>query len=578
MMGGGLARDGARALGQRRHLVAAVVVLLLLLMTSAIPFKPVSAQTVLLAPLEATINQNAVIRQEIQPPPTKQRSLRGRLGEPIAGVPPEKLAETRFTLTAVDFEGPADVRLDPATFAPAWQGLIGKEVSLQEIGKVLESIEDIYRKHDYVVIAKVPPPQDVTGGRIGIVAYSVYVSDIELKGDADRLRGRLDPILARIKAMRPLRHSAIYRQLLLAEDLVNGEISADWFQTETAPGAARLELSIAIKRGSLLLGLDNYGGRDIGPLQATAKARLGDAFGLFEATDIVILTNPANPARIALVGFAQSVPLGTTGFNLNYGIVNSRSNPGGDSLLLRLYSEVLIANAGFSYALVREMERNVIVTAALNGNNASVDALGSPLVRDRTRWVSVGAKYDDMIGGVGIVLNPVFLHGIDAIQASVPFADFQVATLNAGATTKLTETLSAQLLFSGQYAFSTLPAAVLGFYGGEVFGRAYDPGTLAGNSLMAATLRISQTIDTGLSWLSDLNLFAFADYGAAWNPPGSVYEYAALGSAGFGISAAIGERLVVTGLVAQPLTYDQRLDALGWQQTTRLRFTLGLRF
>ena len=79
-------------------------------------------------------------------------------------------------------------------------------------------------------------------------------------------------------------------------------------------------------------------------------------------------------------------------------------------------------------------------------------------------------------------------------------------------------TLSAQLLFSAQYAFTTLPPPVLGFYGGEAFGRAYDPGALAGNSLATAALQVGQHIDTGLPWLSDLNLFAFADYGAAWNP------------------------------------------------------------
>jgi len=554
-----------------------LVLILLLLLAAVIPAVPAAAQNAVLVPLEATINQNAVVRQEISPPPVKQRTLRGRLGEPIAGVPPEKLAETRFTLTAVDFEGTTEVRLDPAIFAPAWRGLIGKEVSLREVGTVLESIEDIYRKQDYVVVAKVPP-QDFASGRVRIVAYAVHVRELELKGDTDRLRGRLDPIFARIKAMRPMRLSAIYRQLLLAEDLLGGEINAEWFQIESEPGAARLELTIISRPGSLLLGLDNYGGRDIGPLQATARAQVNDVFGLFESTEIIVLANPANPARIAVLGFTQTVPLGTTGFRLSYGLTNSWSNPGGVALETGLHSEVMIGNVGISYPLLREMERNLVVTAALNGNNSSVDIMGQSFTRDRTRWVSVGAKYDDLIGGVGIVLNPVFLHGIDAFQANVPFSDFQVATLNASASTNLTETLSAQLLFSGQYAFGTLPPVVFGFYGGEVFGRAYDPGALAGNNSAAASLRIAQKIDTGLSWLPELSLLGFIDYGAVWNPNGSIYEHAALSSAGFGVRVGLGERLIATGLVAQPLTYDSRLDALGIEQTMRLRFTIGLRF
>ena len=567
--------DGVHAPWRVLALTRALVVLLLL--TAVFPLKPAAAQNAALIPLEATINQNAIMRQEISPPPTRQRPLRGRLGEPIAGVPTEKLAETRFKLTAVDFEGPVALNLNPAIFAPAWQGLVGKEISLGDLAKALESIEDIYRQHDYVVVAKAPP-QDFTSGRIRIVAYAVYVSDLEVKGDIGRLRGRLDPIFARIKAMQPLRLSAIYRQLLIAEDLVSGEINADWFQIENVPGAARLELTIMPKPGNLLLGLDNYGGKDVGPLQASVKAHVNDIFGLFESTDITVLANPANPARLAYLGFGQTVPLGTNGFSLSYGIANSWSNPGGPSLNVRLHSEVLIANIGINYALLRDMDRNVIVTAALNGNNSSVDVMDEPQSRDRTRWVSVGAKYDDVIGGVRIVLNPVFLHGVDAFQANVPFADFQVAALNGGATTSLTDTMSAQLLFTGQYAFGNLPAPVLGFYGGEVFGRAYDPGSLAGNNLVAGSLEISQQVDTGVQWLPGLSLLAFIDYGAVWNPPGAPYEFASLSSAGFGVRTGIGERLIATGLVAQPLTYNPQLAALGIDQNMRLRFTLGLRF
>ncbi len=560
-----------------RTLAIALALVVLLLLSPAFGLVPATAQNLVLVPIEATINQNAIMRQEMAPPPRKQRSLRGRLGEPVAGVPPEKLAETRFTLTAVDFVGPPDLPRDPATFAPAWQGLLGKEISLHDIATALESIEDIYRKLDYVVVA-IAPPQDIAQGRVHIVAYAIHVAEIEVKGDTSRLRGRLDPIFARLKAMQPLRQTAVYRQLLIAEDLIGGEITVDWFQIGSTPGPARLEITIPSSRGNLQLGFDNYSGMNVGPLQATARAHVNDVFGLFESTDINVLANPANPARIAYLGMAQTVPLGTSGFSLSYGIADSWSNPGGVSEQVRLHSEVLAAYAGFNYALLREMERNVIVFATLNANNSSTDALGEPLTRDRARWVSVGAKYDDVIGGVRIVLSPAFLHGIDSFQANVPFNDFQVVTLNGGATTNLTDSLSVQLLFSGQHAFDTLPAPVLGFYGGEAIGRAYDPGALAGNDLVAAALQITQRIDTGLSWLPELSLFAFADHGAVWNSPGSPYEFASLSSAGFGVRVGVGERLIATGLVAQPLSYEPQLAALGVDQSTRLRFTLGLRF
>ena len=164
--GGRLSPDGgASAFGRARGFALALIILFLL--TPLFSLEPAAAQSPAFIPLEATITQNAIMRQELQPPPVRQRTLRNRLGEPIAGVPVEKLKETRFKLTGVEFVPPAEVRLDPALFPPAWQGSIGKEISLYDLGTALETIEDIYRQHDYVVIAKVPP-QDFASGRIRI--------------------------------------------------------------------------------------------------------------------------------------------------------------------------------------------------------------------------------------------------------------------------------------------------------------------------------------------------------------------------------------------------------------------------
>lgn len=532
------------------------------------------AQTAAQIPLEITVDQNAIIRQ-YAPPLKRPPTIGVRVSAPVAGIPAEKLGETQFTLTSVAVEGA--VSLDPRLLAPAWQGLVGKQISLLDLRTALEAVENIYRRHDIAVVATAPP-QDFTGGNVRIVVSEVYIKDLLVKGDLQRLRGRLDPLFARIAAMRPLRISETYRALLIAEDQAGVNIYGVYTKIEDEPGAARLELTISFNPGNLVLGLDNYGGRDVGPLQASARAHVNDVFGLFEATDIVAVANPANPARLALLGVSQSVPFGLSGLSLSWGISNSWANPGGLSLPLRLHSEVLTASVGLNYALLRTMERNVIVSAGLFGNNASVDALEQPIDRSRTRWVGVSAKYDDSLGGVTFILNPAFLHGIDAFEANVPFSDFQLATLNAVATTNLTETLSARLMFNGQYAFTTLPTAMLGVYGGEPFGRAYDPGALAGNHTLTASLELAQRIDTGVAWLPGFSLLAYGDYGAAWNPPGSGYAFASLASIGFGLRTGIGERLIASALVAQPLTYDPDLAALGVEQTTRYRFTVALRF
>jgi hemolysin activation/secretion protein len=550
----------------RRDLALVLVAILMLAVT------PVAAQVQ--APLQVTIDQNAIMRQ-YAPPPTRPPSLGGRMSLPVAGISAEHLAETRFRLTAVDLEGV--VTLDPAIFTSVWQPLIGKEISLLDLKTVLDGIENVYARNDYQAKA-LAPAQDFASGRIKIVVYEIYIRDLIVKGDIARLRERLDPVLARITAMRPVRISETYRYLLLVEDLAGISIQADLTGIDDEPGAGRMELNITFKPGTLNIGLDNFGGKDVGPLQGSAASRLNDVFGLFESTDLLVVTNPVAPQELTFVSLAQNVPLGFTGFSFSYGVGHSWSSPGGPSRDLRFYSEVSTANVGLNYALLRSNERNVIVTAALNGNNSNVDILETPVIRDRTRWASFGFKYDDAIGGVRFILNPALLHGIDAFGSNVQTTDYAAATISGVAATNFTETLSAKLQFNGQYAFNRLPAAVLGYYGGQVFGRAYDPGAVAGNSAVAAAFELSQRIDTKVSWLPGFSLFAYADYGAVWNPPGVGYEFASLSSLGFGIRTGIGEHLIASALVAQPLWYDVELAALGVEQSTRYRFTVALRF
>src|SRR5258708_5668986 len=201
---------------------------------------------------------------------------------------------------------------NPSLFMPLWQGLVGKEITLLDIKTVLEGIENAYRQHDYRASA-IMPPQDFAAGHVKIVIYEYYIKQLIIKGDTKRLRGRLDPFLDRITGMRPLRASQAYRYLLLAEDQAGISIYGEVIRIEDEPGAVRLELTITFNPGNLTLGLDDYGGKNVGPLQGRANAHVNDMFGLFESTDILVVTNPAAPDQFTFVNWAQLFPLGTTG-------------------------------------------------------------------------------------------------------------------------------------------------------------------------------------------------------------------------------------------------------------------------
>ena len=51
------------------------------------------------------------------------------------------------------------------------------------------------------------------------------------------------------------------------------------------------------------------------------------------------------------------------------------------------------------------IERNVIATLTLSGKDTAVDVDGDPAVRQRKRWASIGATYDDTILGVAAIVE-----------------------------------------------------------------------------------------------------------------------------------------------------------------------------
>jgi hemolysin activation/secretion protein len=524
---------------------------------------------------QITIDQNAIMRQFV-PPLRRPPTVGVRVEAPIGGVPPEKLAETRFRLRSVDVEGVQSI--NPASIEAVWRPLIGKEISLVDLKEVIVGIENVYKRNDYRAIVLVPV-QDFATGNVKIRVYEAYIRDLIVKGIDARTRERLEPFFRKMTATRPVRISQVFRYVLLAEDLAGVDIDGLFVKIDDDPGAAKLELNITLKPSTFGIGLNNYGGQDVGPLQGTSTAHINDMLGLFETTDLLVVSNPVAPAELALISLGQNFPISTSGFSISYGVARSFANPRTPAPDARLYSTVTTGNLAVNYAILRNQDQNVIVNAALFGNNADVDAAGEVLSRLRARWLNVGVKYDDDLGDYfHFVLNPALIRGVDIFDSNVAKPDFSAATLSGVLTGHFTDSLSAKVLFTGQYAFTTLPVSVFGAYGGQIFGRAFDPGAIAGPNSLNVSAEVAQEIDIGTSWLPGLSLFAYFDYGAVWNPPGSLYEYASLASAGFGIRTGIGEHLVASALVAQPLWYDPQLAALGVVQSTRLRFNVALQF
>ncbi len=530
---------------------------------------PASAQSV----RDVIIDQSSVL-QRYEPPLRRPPTLGITLADDVAGVPEAELERVRFVFRGVDIEGAES--LDPSLLTPLFAPLIGREITLRDLKTAVDGIEDVYRDNDYFAAAVVPP-QDFAGGVVRVIVYEAFIRDVVLEGDVEgvrNLRERLQPYIDKMVEMRPVRISKIIRYALLMTDLAGLTINAEFSRIPEDPGAGLLVLTIDFSPRALRVRLDNFASTDVGPLELAGNARFNNAFGFFEWTEGLAVTNPVNPEELVVGRLSQHVPLGPSGFAAGYDYARIWSNPEDDEK--DIHAETTQANVYLNYAVLRSIERNLIATLTLTGQDTSVDVNGDPVVRQRKRWASIGATYDDTILGVAAITNVAYAHGIDGLNATgEDNNDFSFASADGRLSKDLTETVSALFQFTGQYAFTDLPSAANFSLGGETYGRAFQNGAIAGQSGAAVAFEMGKKIDVGFDWLTAFTLFGFVDYGAVWNPPGhGPYESASLGSAGAGFRAILGQHVMISSWVAVPYKDEPELGAEG----TTVRFNAGVQF
>ncbi|MEJ0071663.1 MAG: POTRA domain-containing protein [Pseudomonadota bacterium] len=172
---------------------------------------------------------------------------------------------------------------------PAWQDLIGREISLLDLYGVATKITRQYRNDGYVLSRALVPAQRIEGGVVRLDVIEGYVGRVTIRGEVSReslLRGYAD----KITGSRPLQIRELERYLLLMDDLAGATVSSVLEPLPGETGAAELTIEMSQKMVDMFGTMDNRGTRYIGPFQSSLGGRLNSALGFYELT-------PASPDR-----------------------------------------------------------------------------------------------------------------------------------------------------------------------------------------------------------------------------------------------------------------------------------------
>lgn len=443
----------------------------------------------------------------------------------------------RFELTGIVLDGMTVY--DESDLAPLWQDLLATEVSLADIYDVAARITAKYRNDGYILSRAIVPPQEIQAGTVRIQVIEGYVDQVIIEGELDGPAWQVEAKGERIKQSRPLQAAVLERNLLLMNALPGLTVEAILRPSETVPGAADLVLTTRHKTVSGDAQLDNRGTEFAGPVELLGTLRLSSLLGWYEETAITGVVTPIKPKELQLISLDHTELLGTNGTTGSLFGSFVHTEPTGNGLgQFDVEGHAVSAIASVAHPILLTRSQRLDARFAFSFLNSETDFLqiieqpGADRIlhqeiEDRIRALRLGAAYNlaDQYGGVNVVAAEVS-QGLDILQATSKdkntsrdgaHADFTKFTASASRLQILSPGWSLFGAMKGQYALDQLMASEQFGYGGEAFGRAFDPYEIAGDSGVAvlAELRYDQRV--GARYLQSYQAYASAGYGVVLN-------------------------------------------------------------
>jgi hemolysin activation/secretion protein len=454
-------------------------------------------------------------------------ALQATPAAPVQVAPPET-ASLKFVLREISVEG-ATV-YPPGQLAATFASSLGREISVAQVFAFANELTARYRRDGYVLSQVLVPAQDVTAGRVKLIAVEGYIDAIRLRGAVAADDVLLTGYGAALKRARPLTSAALERYLLFINDLANVSGRGTLVPSARMQGAADLVVDVTRDYTSVALASNNRSSRSLGSQRVDFDF---GSYGLLSEWDYFGLhAGSSLDDKLTFVGLAYGSTLGARGMQWGTGATAVRSRPGRAANLdtTDLETRSLAGQLDLRMPLLRSRSQNLSARAALTTFDGQSEFSSADLSHDSIRALRFGVSYDLADGARGI--NSIDLdvsRGLDALGARMegtvesPLsraggrADFTKANLYLARLQSLGSSWggswSALAAVSAQHAFDTLLAPELFAFGGEAFGRGYDPSELAGDSGEAFKFELRFAGYAPAVGVDGYSLYSFYDVG-----------------------------------------------------------------
>ena len=529
----------------------------------------------------------AVSAQPVPGSPTGLLIDHGRLDrvQPTAPTAAPSPSKVQDHVTSVD-EGASDratlirgVTFDgvqvPERVANAARPFLGKPASTEVLNALANAMSVAYGKSAVALYTVAIPAQRFVDGVVHVRVAEGFVEQVIITGDVKHRSVRLvQRYAARLAAEHPLSRATLQRYLSLMRDIPGLTLDVKLLKGDK-PGGVKMVLILKQKGHDVAFSFDSRSQEDLsqGAFQASGKA-----FGALrpgDETDLV-LSASANFHNYGYAGLIHSTPIGSNGTRASFSIAHLATR----ARHSHITGSADVLSFSISHPLIRSYQRNLIVSASLDGVNSDNAVLGSLLSRERSRAMRGSATFADAAAKHSFSSSITVSRGLGIFDedTSLTLADphFTKVDGRISLDRALGKKFVVRLATAGQWSGDPLPAVERFIVGGADFGRAFPVAILSADRGAAGSAELGWLpIRKGGFARTEIYVFgdiAKAHYVERGLSPAASYD---LASAGFGVRFAFREKAHLDVEAAKRVDVPFPGYSKGWQINVAWRLSLG---
>jgi hemolysin activation/secretion protein len=379
--------------------------------------------------------------------------------------------------------------------------------------------------------------------------------------------------------------------MLLVNDLPGVSARGVLSPSATQTGAA--DLTVIVERDPFegMVGIDNYGSRYLGPVQATASASANSLLGLNEKITGQVVTTPMNGVHpeLSYIGLNYLQPVFSYGTTIEAFGSKTLTSPGFDLKQFDVDGKSDLLGLTVRHPFIRSRELNLTGRTTFDYRNVDSENNLEPTREDRIRAFRVGGRLeaiDTLLSAAYNVFDLELAHGVDVLNSSQKGdftsradadPDFYKVSVEMQRLQRLTQSVNMLVGVTGQWANSPLYSAEEIGFGGISYGRGYDPSEILGDDGIGGKVELQWNEPYKISYLETYQLFGFYDVGKVFNKDAttSSQKVDSLASTGFGFRTTLPKAIDAGAMLAFPLTADPQTED---KDKARLLFTLSKKF